>query len=214
MASTYQQPYSKQARASGEIIPANDHNKQEEQLGALTDIIGAYDLTDGTITDRLVSLETSGGGGGGGAGADGATGATGGTGATGATGRTGSTGATGGTGATGRTGSTGATGGTGSTGSTGGTGGTGATGATGPVNTVQELITTQNITGTDTALSDTLSSTPLSASSLLLFLNGVAQPQGAGKVYSVSGTTITWLAATGTAPPLTTSDEILVYYHS
>jgi len=78
----------------------------------------------------------------------------------------------------------------------------------------QELVTTQNITGTDTALTDTLNNVPVSATSLKLFLNGILLLQGAGNDYSVSGQTITWLANTGTAPDLDTSDELIAVYES
>lgn len=76
----------------------------------------------------------------------------------------------------------------------------------------QETLTSQTITGTDTALTDTLDDTPKSNASVLLTLNGEWMEQGAGKAYTVSGSTITWLASSGTAPDMTTSDRIVVYY--
>jgi len=76
----------------------------------------------------------------------------------------------------------------------------------------QENITTEEITGSDTALSMTLGSTPTVAGSVQLWLNGVFQVQGAGKDYTVSGTTITWLASSGTAVDMDTSDVLVARY--
>lgn len=153
----YQFPYNKILREDGEVIPAFDFNKQEDQLEAITDALGDYNFDAGTIEERLVTIPIDIG--------DlgdvdtstppaenqalvyssgawrpttqvGPTGPTGPSGITGQTGSTGSTGATGptGTGTTGPTGPTGAIGNTGATGATGQTGPTGAgeTGATGP----------------------------------------------------------------------------------
>lgn len=78
----------------------------------------------------------------------------------------------------------------------------------------QESVTTETITGTDTALADTLDNTPTSNAAVVLFLNGVYQEQGAGKDYSISGTTITWLAATGTAVDMATTDVLDAHYQS
>jgi len=78
----------------------------------------------------------------------------------------------------------------------------------------QESVTTENITNSDTALTDTLNATPKAAASVLLFLNGVQQVQGAGQDYTISGTTITWLALTGTAVNMKTSDTLVAYYVS
>jgi hypothetical protein len=78
----------------------------------------------------------------------------------------------------------------------------------------QETVTTQNITGTDTALTDTLNNTPSSAVSVKLYLNGILQVQGAGQDYTVSGTTITWLANTGTAVDMDTTDVLVAVYES
>jgi hypothetical protein len=75
-----------------------------------------------------------------------------------------------------------------------------------------ETVTTQNITGTDTALTDELNATPIG--SIAVFLNGVLQLEGAGNDYTVSGTAITWLANTGTAVDMDTTDVMLVIYHS
>jgi hypothetical protein len=78
----------------------------------------------------------------------------------------------------------------------------------------QEEITTENITGTDTALADTLSATPVSNAGVKAYLNGVLQVQGAGEDYTIAGQTITWLAATGTAVDMDTADTLIVTYDS
>lgn len=78
---------------------------------------------------------------------------------------------------------------------------------------VQEAVTTQAVS-TDTALTDTLDSTPVSNASVSLYLNGVMQRQGAGNDYSISGTTITWLAGTGTAVDMETTDTLDALYES
>lgn len=78
----------------------------------------------------------------------------------------------------------------------------------------QEQVTSQNITGTDTALTDTLNNTPTSNGAVKLYLNGILLTQGAGADYTVSGTTITWLASSGTAPDLDTADVLIAVYES
>jgi hypothetical protein len=78
----------------------------------------------------------------------------------------------------------------------------------------QESVTTQAIAGTDTALTDTLNNTPISNTSVVLYLNGVMQEQGATKDYTVSGVTITWLASTGTAVDMDTTDVLNAVYLS
>lgn len=78
----------------------------------------------------------------------------------------------------------------------------------------QEAVTTENITGTDTAITDTLDNTPVSNASVSLYLNGVLQDQGAGKDYTLSGVTITWLASTGTAVDMVTTDDLTATYES
>jgi len=78
----------------------------------------------------------------------------------------------------------------------------------------QEAVTTETITNTDTALSDTLNNTPKSDASLVLALNGIQQKQGAGFDYSISGSTITWLASTGTAVNMKTTDTLDATYVS
>jgi len=77
---------------------------------------------------------------------------------------------------------------------------------------VQEAIATQTITGTDTALTATLTFTPKSNASVVLFLNGVQQRQGVGKDYTISGTTITWLASSGSAVDMETTDDLDAVY--
>ena len=78
----------------------------------------------------------------------------------------------------------------------------------------QEAITTELIVNSDTALADTLNFTPDNDESLVLFLNGVMQRQGAGNDYSVSGQTITWLASSGTAVNMQTNDTLDATYLS
>lgn len=78
----------------------------------------------------------------------------------------------------------------------------------------QEPITAENITNADTPLADTLNATPKDNAWLRLYLNGVFQRQGAGKDYSISGTTITWLALTGTAINMKASDTVDAVYVS
>jgi len=77
---------------------------------------------------------------------------------------------------------------------------------------VQEGIATEVITGTDTALTATLSGVPINAGELQLWLNGILQVQGAGKDYTVSSQTITWLASTGTAVDMDTTDVLIARY--
>jgi hypothetical protein len=78
----------------------------------------------------------------------------------------------------------------------------------------QESVTAQNITGTDTPLTDTLNNTPLSAVTVELYLNGALQEQGAGADYTISGTTVTWLASSGTAVNMLASDLLIATYES
>lgn len=78
----------------------------------------------------------------------------------------------------------------------------------------QEFVTAQNVVGADTALTDTLDNVPTSNSVVKLFLNGVLQAQGVGRDYTISGQTITWLALTGTAVDLETTDELIAVYES
>lgn len=78
----------------------------------------------------------------------------------------------------------------------------------------QESLTAETITGADVVLTDTLANAPKTNASLLLFLNGSMKRQGAGNDYTVSGTTITWLASTGTAPDMVPGDKLDAYYLS
>lgn len=123
-------------------------------------------------------------------------------------------GATGGTGPTGATGATGATGVTGA----GETGATGATGEPGDILTIphQETIQTENISGSadgDTILSDTLSFPVKNVEAVKLYLNKLFQVQG--QDYELTGpnnTQIRWLAGTGTAVDMESTDELVVAY--
>jgi hypothetical protein len=73
----------------------------------------------------------------------------------------------------------------------------------------KEGLATQVIVGVDTPLAATLSFSPVSES-LRLFLNGVEQEEGTD--YSVAGTTITWLAGSGSAVNMDTNDRLTAYY--
>lgn len=59
MASNFQFPYSKVIREDGEIIPGRDHNKQEDQLECLTDAVGNYNFSQGSIQSRLGTIESA-----------------------------------------------------------------------------------------------------------------------------------------------------------
>ena len=89
-----------------------------------------------------------------------------------------------------------------------------ASGTSGGGTSQQEPVTTEVITGTDTAMTDTLNNTPVSNTSVQVFLNGLLQTQGATFDYTISGTTITWLAGTGTAVNQDTSDVLIAVYKS
>ena len=78
----------------------------------------------------------------------------------------------------------------------------------------QEILAAQVITGTDTALTDTLNNTPVSNASVVVYMNGVKQQQGAGLDYTIAGNTITWLASSGTACDLDLLDTVSVTYLS
>lgn len=78
----------------------------------------------------------------------------------------------------------------------------------------QETVTTENITNSDTALTDTLNATPKDNAWVRLYLNGVFQRQGATFDYTISGTTITWLASSGTAVNMKTIDTLDAVYVS
>ena len=81
----------------------------------------------------------------------------------------------------------------------------------------QEAVTTEAITASDTVMTDVLDNIPIvSTVSLDLWLNGVHQKQGATFDYTVNATTgaITWLASTGTAVDMETSDTLDASYLS
>lgn len=78
----------------------------------------------------------------------------------------------------------------------------------------QELMTTEVITGSDTAMADQLTNTPVSSASVKLHYFGILLQQGAGKDYTVAGKIITWLASTGTVPDQATSEELIASYDS
>jgi len=82
-----------------------------------------------------------------------------------------------------------------------------------PVWHSNETIASENVTGTDTVLGDTLDYVP--SGSVLLICNGVTMLEGAGNDFTISGQTITWLADTGTAPDLTLGvDDLRIFYGS
>jgi len=76
---------------------------------------------------------------------------------------------------------------------------------------VQESLTTEAISG-DTALTDKLTAAPRTGSVVKAFLNGVQQEYGAGKDFTVSTDTLTWLAASGTAVDMEVTDVLVVVY--
>jgi len=79
--------------------------------------------------------------------------------------------------------------------------------------TLSELVNTTPIQETIVVIDDdtsiTLSQTPEAAASVLFSINGVIQEQGAGKDYSISGVTITWLNRDDT---LKATDIAIAYY--
>ena len=83
-----------------------------------------------------------------------------------------------------------------------------------PMTPRQEAVAAENIVGVDQALVDPFDFAPISASSVLLFLNGQEQQQGAGFDYTVSGQVITWLAGSGTAADLSAADTLVAFYLS
>lgn len=72
-----------------------------------------------------------------------------------------------------------------------------------------EVLVGQVITGTDTALTDQLTFTPLVPAEFQLWQNSALLRQGATFDYTVSGKVITILAATGTATDMGTSDTFI-----
>ena len=77
-----------------------------------------------------------------------------------------------------------------------------------------EAVTTQAISSSDVALTDTLNATPLDVTKVRLYLNGVQQVYGAGNDFTITGTTITWLASSGSAVNMKTSDTLRAVYTS
>lgn len=78
---------------------------------------------------------------------------------------------------------------------------------------IRESVTTQAITGTDTALTDQLNQVPVDSATgaaVLLYLNSALAPSS---WYSVSGQIITWNASSA-APNLTTSDSLVAVYET
>jgi hypothetical protein len=65
--------------------------------------------------------------------------------------------------------------------------------------------------GADTAQT-AASAQPIDADGFMLYLNGVMAIPGAGKDYTLSGTTVTWLASSGSGEDLST-DDILTYIY-
>lgn len=86
----------------------------------------------------------------------------------------------------------------------------------GPGTHRQENLATENITGSDTVLAAELLFVPVSGPSVLLFLNGIEQEQGPAPdgMYTISGKQITWLANTGAAVDMDTSDVLVAKYVS
>lgn len=83
------------------------------------------------------------------------------------------------------------------------------------ISCVQEALTAESITGTDTTLTDTLSSSPADPACVVYWLNGVGQEQGSGRDYTVGGTgdqEITILAGTGTHVDMVAADSLWFFY--
>lgn len=73
----------------------------------------------------------------------------------------------------------------------------------------KQVFLNQTISGVDQALSDPLDFSPV-LDSVRIKLNGVDQEEG--EDFSVSGTSIVWLAGTGSAVDLDTQDRLVAYY--
>ncbi|NHJ85921.1 MAG: hypothetical protein FK734_10695 [Asgard group archaeon] len=81
----------------------------------------------------------------------------------------------------------------------------------------EEEIASQNVTGTDTVLTDLLTYIPSNLKGIQLFLNGLLQQQGWSKEYILTGSNfkqIYWLAGSGLANNLNTGDIITVSYNT
>lgn len=75
---------------------------------------------------------------------------------------------------------------------------------------LNDLITGETVTGTDSVLSGALSFAPSDSESVLCSYN--RQTLSQGQDFTISGTAITWLASSGTAPSLVPSDTLQFYY--
>jgi len=78
-----------------------------------------------------------------------------------------------------------------------------------PNSNAKDTIPGEVVIGSDTVLATGLSQTPL-ADSVTLDLNGIVQVEGSD--YLIVGTSITWLADSGTAVDLDPTDQINVQY--
>jgi hypothetical protein len=84
-----------------------------------------------------------------------------------------------------------------------------AQGGVTPNSNAKDTIPGEVVIGSDTVLATGLSQTPL-ADSVTLDLNGIVQVEGSD--YLIVGTSITWLADSGTAVDLDPTDQINVQY--
>lgn len=87
----------------------------------------------------------------------------------------------------------------------------------GSAGTAQDIIQPQAIADVDELVDTPLSLEPRDADSAILFLNGVTQVQGVGFDYELvidtnGNTSILWLAGSGTAVNLSSTDVIIVLY--
>jgi hypothetical protein len=78
----------------------------------------------------------------------------------------------------------------------------------------QDSLTTEAISGSDTAMASQLVNTPQNNASVNLHFNGVHQEQGAGKDYTITGKIITWLASSGTAVDQAVGETLVASYVS
>lgn len=74
----------------------------------------------------------------------------------------------------------------------------------------EETIATENTGAADVALADLLNFVPVDGASAALFYNGQRMVKGAGFDVTLASQTWTWLAGTGTAPPLVAGVGTLV----
>lgn len=75
---------------------------------------------------------------------------------------------------------------------------------------LNDFITGETVTGTDSVLSGALSSPPSDPESVICAYNRQILSQG--QDFAISGTAITWLASAGTAPDLVPGDTLQFYY--